>query len=649
VIIDGTTQPGYTNAPLITLDGVTKSFVCLLLANTGKTGSSVIALDITNCHSLSIQGSGGHNSVTLSTFHGNIDGVAIRDSPGNVIGDPGNPSNGNLITDNGKGIRVEGKKARGNTIVGNHIGVDAAGNAAVPNDDGLSVSGPSTVVRENVISGNTISGVGFGPAAKGSLLFANRIGTNAAGTAALANGVGAYVQAANVQVVQNVISGNIDSGLNIAGSHDLVTFNLIGTNAAGNAALANGRGLAVFALPKLPSGGHLVDTNLISGNTGDGVYINGSARNVFIRNFIGTNSDAGAAVANGANGIEVTGEAGAQQIGGAIGSSSNVISGNGADGILISVPGVKVQGNLVGTNQTGVAAIGNGSAGVAVDNGGFALIGGSKTQYANLISGNTLAGVAITGGTGTKVRANFIGFGVDGQTNLGNTAYGIGVSSSGNMIGPGNYIGWSAAGLYLVGDGNTVRSNFIGLGTQAAAAPNATGVVIDGDDNIVGGQKKGQGNAIFDNTNAGITVTANGTANSLLGNLMLLNGGLGIDLAAPGVNPNDADDPDTGANNEQNYPVITSATVTNGKVTFSGTLNSTPSSNFMIEFFANGACDASGYGEGAARVATAKVKTDVNGDASFTITAKEVFPGSHYTATATNLATGDTSEFSLCV
>ena len=72
------------------------------------------------------------------------------------------------------------------------------------------------------------------------------------------------------------------------------------------------------------------------------------------------------------------------------------------------------------------------------------------------------------------------------------------------------------------------------------------------------------------------------------------NARLGIDLGNLGVNPNDAGDLDTGANNLQNFPVLTSAT--GGQVV--GSLNSTPSSTFRVEFFANTVCYPSGNGEG---------------------------------------------------
>ncbi len=99
----------------------------------------------------------------------------------------------------------------------------------------------------------------------------------------------------------------------------------------------------------------------------------------------------------------------------------------------------------------------------------------------------------------------------------------------------------------------------------------------------------------------------------------------------------------------QNFPVLTAAATAAGTVTISGTLNSTPSSTFRIEFFASPIPgDASGYGEGERYLGAMTVSTDPGGNASFTSPAftATVALGERITATATNLASGDTSEFS---
>ena len=67
-------------------------------------------------------------------------------------------------------------------------------------------------------------------------------------------------------------------------------------------------------------------------------------------------------------------------------------------------------------------------------------------------------------------------------------------------------------------------------------------------------------NIIFNNGGDGIFVS-NGTGNTILINDISGNAGLGIDLGGDGVTANDDDDPDTGANNLQNFSVITEFTL----------------------------------------------------------------------------------------
>src|SRR5439155_6053054 len=119
-------------------------------------------------------------------------------------------------------------------------------------------------------------------------------------------------------------------------------------------------------------------------------------------------------------------------------------------------------------------------------------------------------------------------------------------------------------------------------------------------DNTVGGTAAGAGNRIAFNSGIGVDfpASATGTGNAILGNSIFSNGGPGIDFKDDGVTANDACDADTGPNNLQNFPVITSVTAGVGSTTIQGTLNSVASTQYRIEFFTNDACEPSGFGEG---------------------------------------------------
>src|SRR5262249_36557787 len=119
-----------------------------------------------------------------------------------------------------------------------------------------------------------------------------------------------------------------------------------------------------------------------------------------------------------------------------------------------------------------------------------------------------------------------------------------------------------------------------------------------------------------------------------------------IDLGTTGVTANDDSDPDTGPNNLQNFPVITSVISSANSMTIQGSLKSIPNTTFQIDFFSNAAVDPSGNGEGAQFINSTAVNTNGNGDATISVTFPVGLPASRViTATATD-PNGNTSEFS---
>ena len=142
-------------------------------------------------------------------------------------------------------------------------------------------------------------------------------------------------------------------------------------------------------------------------------------------------------------------------------------------------------------------------------------------------------------------------------------------------------------------------------------------------------------------------IVVSGAGNELLGNAIWSNGDLGMDLMPLGPTPNDTGDADTGANNLQNFPVLTSAT-SGGSASVQGTLNSTSSTQFRLEFFSSTTCDPSGHGEGENFIGFKDVTTDGAGNVSFTATfSTTVSVGDVITAAATD-PSNNTSEFSAC-
>ena len=158
------------------------------------------------------------------------------------------------------------------------------------------------------------------------------------------------------------------------------------------------------------------------------------------------------------------------------------------------------------------------------------------------------------------------------------------------------------------------------------------------------------GNTIAFNRGDGVRVAESGPGNTIRGNSIYGNSGLGINLVGPrdrsdGVTLNDTGDRDGGPNDLQKFPVITDDNPgDNGGTTLAGTLNSVPNTTFALDFYSNSVPDPSGYGQGETFIGSANARTNAAGNANFSFT----FNGDarFFSATATNRATGDTSEFS---
>ena len=204
------------------------------------------------------------------------------------------------------------------------------------------------------------------------------------------------------------------------------------------------------------------------------------------------------------------------------------------DGIDVCADFNTIEGNFIGTNPAGTAALPNGSAG----NGGVILefcgtfsnntIGGTTPAARNLISGNIGAGVSMAG-TLNGVLGNFIGTDVTGTLPLGNTGVGVVNDGIANSIGGDteearNVIAANNRGIAL-GNGfeNRVQGNFIGTdrtGTVALPNPNSGVSINAGINNVVGGLTTAPGippgNLISGNGGAGVSVFTSGVSGTLI-------------------------------------------------------------------------------------------------------------------------------------
>lgn len=562
VFIDGTTQPGYVDDPLVGVTGINAGNVNGFTLQ--ATGCELRALAINRFQGNGIQINGDSNVVAgcyigtsltgTAKLPNGAAGVTIVNSVGNRIGGT-NAGDRNLLSGNGTGLYIVGLAASNNVVQGNFIGADVSGEADLGNTlNGILLSAPYNVIggatpaERNVISANGQSGVYLNDLGSfGNRVLGNYIGTRANGTATLENaedGVTIFRSRENFiggaeAGAGNVISGNQKRGVFINGAGataNRVEGNFIGTDATGRADLGNAdTGVGILAASgNLVGGTNAVARNIIAGNDKSGVSIDSnSGANVISGNFIGLDVTGTNALPNTWSGVSVL--AGTSNvIGGAMAGAGNVISGNTQNGVILAGgTGTAVQGNLIGTDASGRLGRANLLSGVRIECAGNS-IGGESSR--NVISGNTNSGVFIFGvaASNNVVAGNFIGTDITGTARLGNGIAGVGITNAPrNFIGTtdpfgGNVISANAnSGIYLSGTGatgNRLFGNFIGTDVTGtvALANNQGGVFLYGaGGNFIGGSETGARNVISGNINVAVSIGGAGAnGNVVLGNFI---------------------------------------------------------------------------------------------------------------------------------
>lgn len=404
----------------------------------------------------------GMNS-SMTTVFRNV-GVGIFDAPGNnttvwTIGGT-NAGEGNVISGHTTSGQTQGAEistnATGTKIYGNYLGIDTSGNALGASSIGVIDNGTNTEIGSSTGSGrNYIGNMGevgvvLG-GATGSKVINNYLGVKPNGTAIAGAGYGMIVKQKTTQSTNitiggdganegNVISNWGQNGIDLKGVNNVTILgNTIGLNPAGDTDFGNTlHGIFIEELTNQNIYiGHNSDkskykANIISGNNGDGIHLEGTGTidGVSIAgNYIGTNTAGTAAIKNDNDGIQV--KTGTNiTIGGTAANDRNVISGNGGNGIDLSVSNVSIYNNYIGLGSDGSTNVGNGSTGIVLNNGT------SNTQI-GFSYGDT---ITLDGTTG---KSNQIAFNnpsgaekgvlIDGATSSSNTVRGNLFRQSGGL------------------------------------------------------------------------------------------------------------------------------------------------------------------------------------------------------------------------
>jgi hypothetical protein len=270
------------------------------------------------------------------------------------------------------------------------IEIDAAGG-------GFFISGGNSVLRGLVVNRSPAHGIQVDTAGN-NIIEGNYLGTDHTGTEARGNGEGFCglglltnnntVGGTTVNA-RNLISGGggVGAGLCTSGDFNSIVGNYFGTDASGESALGNAVGVLISISEVSPDPGDnntvgsASGRNIISGNTQDGVQISFGAQGNLVQNsYIGTDKDGTDPLGNGVAGVHIGGAGG-----NTIGSSAlrNIISGNDGFGVVIEAEGLPdntLDGNFIGTNDTG-ANLGNEGHAVILDNAPASSV--SNTVIAN--------------------------------------------------------------------------------------------------------------------------------------------------------------------------------------------------------------------------------------------------------------------------
>ena len=315
---------------------------------------------------------------------------------------------------------------------------------------------------------------------------------------------GAVVNSDITNAVFNANTINSNTGDGIRMVNPTTVGNTITTTFSGNTIdLNKGTGINLSLVNGAQNLRASFASNTISQNAGGpGVNIkladNRNMTGGFDSNTINSNGAQGVNIVMGANGVVASN------------FTSNVINGNKSDGINISLntgghyEGAQFYGNTIGT-----ASSLNGGLGVRLtvpDQASFNWNLGDTTKDANLISGNTDAGVGITM-TGAS----------SGTLNIANSTFSNTVNGADqNFNGEGLNVNQQGSSILT---GGIVKSNFTnnaGDGALFTVTGNNAGLYAQLDNFTVGGATTDLGNSFSNNAGNGLEFfrTANGQINN---------------------------------------------------------------------------------------------------------------------------------------
>ncbi|HUR53281.1 MAG TPA: right-handed parallel beta-helix repeat-containing protein, partial [Gemmataceae bacterium] len=577
---------------------------------------------------------GDENTVRDSTFVGGTPSEnAHRVGSLGTVGIWIDGGNWNAVLDNtvrdvpGYGIAVDQTptgRAEGNTVSGNTVSNTTIGSSGQSNAFGgvgvRALGGLNTRFLDNVVTGSEAHGIDASNSLGVTISGNHVVGLGSSSAFGWAHGIrvegGSNDTKNHVLVTGNTVEDSPSTGIDIQNARTL--------DATGNA-VTGGGGIGIL----VGATSSAAELYTVSDNTGQAVAVtmtHGHSRLSATGNEVERLTADGVGAYSVAVDTNTVGQSGGKgDVAVAVGfvSQSLSVSNNTARSmsVVANTPGDHrgaINSNLV--NAAGLSTT-----------AGLVVTGNYRDIDGNTVGGASAGGLVYTGSAGRL---------------LNNRVGAVGGSS-----GSGN----AGTGLSVVGNSNTLTGNRVEGNT-------GVGLRLDGNNNTVGTPSQGDANTIRANGSAlgvrGHGIWATGTGNTFRTNSIAANGGRGIALGAPdrllindsGSYGSDGEyvaaDGDTGANGLQNHPVY-SHTDAQGRVFW--VLNSTPGRTFAVDFFANPTRTANDFGEGETFLFSVQVgsESDPEGDGRFVFQVSGLPSGGLISATATDTATGNTSELSL--
>jgi CSLREA domain-containing protein len=566
----------------------------LISANSGY-GIHILGRDST----VTFQPNGGKNNTAQGNIIGydvslqnllpnGLDGVLLEDAPSNTIGGSGN-NQGNKIGSaaGNNGISIKGSLAEGILIQGNFIGEDGVG---AKFKAGVFARGG----KQLTIDGNIITNI------------------DSVGIDLFMDASGNY----------NILKNRFDGDMKIGSKFRFGTGPQVNIVYQNNFHMSNG---TAFDAQESLSGTVnwvVAGDTIRAGQTGANILFNAAGNKNFSTNRWEGNAGVGFTyAANVAPGVTAK-----------LTQTSELFANNTQEGVA----GKITAGGEFAVTMSDISGTSNGKDGCRLD---FA-VGSSASVMVNS-TGNkyTLNGFAglrlVSDGNNIDLIQVFIEKDVaDRNVQVGITALNMKLkhSISGSTItnngGPGIELDGNSDVRI---DSNTITGNSAGILINDAAVGTINANIISGN-------------------GTGIGLAGTGIGINMDGNSIFNNTGLSIDLGNDGVTPNHPGGPIPGPNNFQNHPILTSAIIKGGDTIINGSLNSAANAVYRLEFFANNACNATGFGDGQTLLGFKMVTTDGSGNSVFsdTLTGANVQTSSVITSTATD-SNGSTSEFSACI